>query len=375
MIQFPEIGAESGIRTHTPFYGPRGLSPLRLPFRHLGSFHTPTTSATLKILTMDCAVTRSRGLTVGVLTYAVCRRSRLAKYAQTTIGIIGGTGLYQLEGFEDAQWVAVQSPFGTPSDELLIGELGEYRVAFLPRHGRGHRVSPSEVNYRANIDALKRAGADRILAFSAVGSLKEELAPGMFVLVDQYIDRTSGRESSFFGEGFVAHVSMADPVCSTMNDAVEEAANSLGINYVRGGTYLAMNGPQFSTRAESNLYRSWDADIIGMTNMPEAKLAREAEMAYTTVAMVTDYDCWHEEHEDVSASLVLEVLRSNTDGARALIKAAVPIIGALEAPFPSGVHTALEHAIATAPQDRDPALMRKLDAVAGRVLKNEGWAG
>ena len=299
----------------------------------------------------------------------------MAKNVETTIGIIGGTGLYQLEGFKDAQWVAVQSSFGKPSDHLLIGNLGGYHIAFLPRHGRGHRVSPSEVNYRANIDALKRVGADRILSFSAVGSLKEELAPGTFVLVDQYIDRTSGRESSFFGEGFVAHVSMADPVCGTMNDAVQEAANNLSINFVRGGTYLAMNGPQFSTRAESNLYRSWNADIIGMTNMPEAKLAREAEMAYTTVAMVTDYDCWHEEHEDVSASLVLEVLRSNTDGARALVKAAVPIIGALEAPFPSGVHTALEHAITTALQDRDPALMRKLDAVAGRVFKNEGWFG
>ena len=299
----------------------------------------------------------------------------MASDARVTFGIIGGTGLYQLEGFEDAQWVAVQSPFGRPSDELLMGDLGGFRVAFLPRHGRGHRVSASEVNYRANIDALKRAGVDRILAFSAVGSLNLELEPGKFVLVDQYIDRTSGRESSFFGEGFVAHVSMADPVCSTMNDAVEEAASSLDIDLVRGGTYLAMNGPQFSTRAESNLYRSWGADIIGMTNMPEAKLAREAEMAYTTVAMVTDYDCWHDEHEDVSASLVLEVLRSNTDGARALVKAAVPVIGALDAPFPSGVHTALEHAIATAPQDRDPALMRKLDAVAGRVLKNEGWAG
>ena len=299
----------------------------------------------------------------------------MASDARVTVGIIGGTGLYQLEGFEDAQWVAVQSPFGRPSDELLIGDLGGYRVAFLPRHGRGHRVSPSEVNYRANIDALKRAGVDRILAFSAVGSLNADLSPGKFVLVDQYIDQTSGRESSFFGEGFVAHVSMADPVCSTMNDAVEEASGSLDIDLVRGGTYLAMNGPQFSTRAESKLYRSWGADIIGMTNMPEANLAREAEMAYTTVAMVTDYDCWHDEHEDVSASLVLEVLRSNTDGARALVKAAVPVIGALHAPFPSGVHTALEHAIATAPQDRDPALMRKLDAVAGRVLKNEGWAG
>ena len=299
----------------------------------------------------------------------------MAHDAQTTIGIIGGTGLYQLDGFEDAQWVSIQSPFGKPSDELLIGRFGEHRVAFLPRHGRGHRVPPSQVNYRANIDALKRAGVDRILAFSAVGSLKEELTPGTFVLVDQYIDRTSGRENSFFGEGFVAHVSMADPVCGTMNDAVEAAARNLGIEFVRGGTYLAMNGPQFSTRAESNLYRSWDCDIIGMTNMPEAKLAREAEMAYTTVAMVTDYDCWHEEHEDVSAELVLNVLRGNTEGARELVKAAIPIIGALESPFPSGVHTALEHAIATAPRDRDPVLMRKLDAVAGRVLKNEGWAG
>ena len=299
----------------------------------------------------------------------------MAHDAQTTIGIIGGTGLYQLDGFEDAQWVSIQSPFGKPSDELLIGRFGEHRVAFLPRHGRGHRVPPSQVNYRANIDALKRAGVDRILAFSAVGSLKEELTPGTFVLVDQYIDRTGGRESSFFDEGFVAHVSMADPVCSTLNDAVEQAALNLGIDFVRGGTYLAMNGPQFSTRAESNLYRSWDCDIIGMTNMPEAKLAREAEMAYTTVAMVTDYDCWHEEHEDVSAELVLNVLRGNAEGARELVKVAIPIIGALESPFASGVHTALEHAIATAPQDRDPILMRKLDAVAGRVLKNEGWAG
>ncbi len=292
---------------------------------------------------------------------------------KSSIGIIGGTGLYQIEGFEDAQWVRVQSPFGEPSDDLLIGNLQGYRVVFLPRHGRGHRVSPSEVNYRANIDALKRAGVDRILAFSAVGSLKEELSPGKFVLVDQYVDRTSGRASSFFGKGFVAHVSMADPTCSTMNDAVEQAAQELGIDFVRGGTYIAMNGPQFSTRAESNLYRAWGCDIIGMTNMPEAKLAREAEMAYTTVAMVTDYDCWHQGHEDVSAELVLTVLRNNIQGARDLIRAAVPIIGALEAPFPSGVHTALEHAIATAPSDRDPQLVAKLDAVAGRVLNNQGW--
>lgn len=298
----------------------------------------------------------------------------MAHDAETTVSIIGGTGLYDLEGFENAQWISVQSPFGDPSDDILIGTFEGYRVAFLPRHGRGHRIPASEVNYRANIDALKRIGSDRILAFSAVGSLQEELNPGKFVLVDQYIDRTSGRKSSFFGPGFAAHVSMADPVCSTMNDAVKEAVSGLDIDLVRGGTYLAMNGPQFSTRFESKLYQSWGCDIIGMTNMPEAKLAREAEMAYTTVAMVTDYDCWHDDHEDVSASLILKFLRQNAENARQLVAAAIPIVGALEAPFPSGVHTALEHAIATAPQDRDPVLIRKLDAVAARVLKNEGWS-
>ena len=297
----------------------------------------------------------------------------MAEHSETTVGIIGGTGLYDLEGFRDAQWVSVQSPFGAPSDDLLIGRFEGIRVAFLPRHGRGHRVPPIHVNYRANIDVLKRAGVDRILAFSAVGSLKEELTPGTFVLVDQYLDRTSGRKTSFFGPGFVAHVSMADPVCSTMNDAVEGAAQRLDIDLVRGGTYIAMNGPQFSTRFESNLYRSWGCDIIGMTNMPEAKLAREAEMAYTTVAMVTDYDCWHEGHDDVSTSMILEVLKQNTVNAKKLVASAIPIIGSLDAPFPSGVHTALEHAIATAPQDRDPAIVAKLDAVAGRVLQNEGW--
>ena len=299
----------------------------------------------------------------------------MAEGIQKTIGIIGGTGLYDLAGFENPQWVSVQSPFGEPSDDLLIGTFEGIRVAFLPRHGRGHRVPPIHVNYRANIDALKRAGADRILSFSAVGSLKEELTPGTFVLVDQYIDRTHSRETSFFGPGFVAHVSMADPVCSTMNDAVEQAAEDLDIDFVRGGTYIAMNGPQFSTRAESNLYRSWGCDIIGMTNMPEAKLAREAEIAYTTVAMVTDYDCWHTGHENVSTSMILEVLKQNTANAQKLVAAAIPIIGGLEAPFPSGVHTALEHAIATAPEHRDPAIVRKLDAIAGRVLGNEGWTG
>ena len=299
---------------------------------------------------------------------------KLAHGTETTIGIIGGTGLYDLEGFEDAQWVSVQSPFGQPSDDIFVGRFGGVRVAFLARHGRGHRISPAEVNYRANIDALKRVGVDRILSFSAVGSLKEEFAPGVFVLVDQYLDRTRDRTSSFFGPGFVAHVSMADPVCSTMVGAVEEAAQGLGIEVVSGGTYLAMNGPQFSTRFESNLYRSWGCDVIGMTNMPEAKLAREAEMAYTTVAMVTDYDCWHSGHEDVTTAMILDVLRSNTENARRLVAAAIPVIGSLDAPFPSGVHTALEHAIATMPEHRDPEMVRKLDAVAGRVLRNEGWS-
>lgn len=298
----------------------------------------------------------------------------MAPDSKATVGIIGGTGLYDLKGFENAQWVEVQSPFGQPSDDILIGTFEGHRVAFLPRHGRGHRVSPQHLNYRANIDVLKRVGVDRILSFSAVGSLKRELAPGMFVIVDQYVDKTSGRESSFFGNGFVAHVSMADPVCSTMCDAIEDAAQSAEIDIVRGGTYVVMNGLQFSTRAESFVHRAWDCDLVGMTNMPEAKLAREAEIAYATVAMVTDYDCWVEEHGDVTTSMVLEFLNRNAENARKLVAAAIPIIGALEAPFPSGVHSALEHAIATSPEYRDPAMVAKLDAVARRVLKNEGWA-
>ena len=298
----------------------------------------------------------------------------MASGKETVVGIIGGTGLYDLEGLRDAQWVSVNTPFGKPSDDLLIGRFEQHRVAFLPRHGRGHRIPPSQVNYRANIDALKRAGVDRILAFSTVGSLKEELTPGTFVFVDQYIDRTNGRENSFFGPGFIAHVSMSDPVCKAMLDAVEEAASSIDINFVRNGTYIAMNGPQFSTRAESDLYRSWDCDIIGMTSTTEAKLAREAEVAYMTVAMVADYDCWHEHHKNVSTAMILDVLHRNSKLASELIRAAIPIIGVVNAPFPSGVHRALEHAIATAPRDRDPAMIRKLDAVAARVLKNDGWA-
>ncbi len=289
------------------------------------------------------------------------------------IGIIGGTGLYDIDGFENAQWVKVESAFGEPSDELLIGDFEGHRLVFLPRHGRGHRIPPTEINYRANIEALKRAGVDRIVSFSAVGSLKEELKPGMFVMVDQFIDRTFAREKSFFGTGFVAHVSMANPVCSTTSGVVTEAAEELGLDYSVGGTYLVMEGPQFSSRAESELYRSWGCDVIGMTNMPEAKLAREAELAYATVAMVTDYDCWHEDHDDVTTASILEVLKTNTVHARDLIKALVPKLAALEAPFESGAHTALEHAIATPPEHRDPNLTAKLSVVAGRVLGSGGW--
>ena len=293
--------------------------------------------------------------------------------SKTSIGIIGGTGLYDLDGFENAQWVKIESNFGEPSDELLIGDFEGHRLVFLPRHGRGHRIPPTEINYRANIEILKKAGVDRIVSFSAVGSLKEEHKPGDFVLVDQFIDRTFAREKSFFSTGFVAHVSMADPICSTTQAVIVEAASELGIDHAVGGTYLTMEGPQFSSRAESELYRSWGCSVIGMTNMPEAKLAREAELAYATVAMVTDYDCWHTDHDDVSTASILEVLKTNTIHAKQLIKALVPKLAALQAPFPSGTHTPLEHAIATSPEHRDPELEAKLGVVAGRVIENAGW--
>ncbi len=289
------------------------------------------------------------------------------------IGIIGGTGLYELPGFESAQWVTIDTNFGKPSDQLLIGELEGQRLVFLPRHGRGHRISPTDINYRANIEAMKRAGASRIVSFSAVGSLREELEPGTFVIVDQYIDRTFAREKTFFGPGFVAHVSMADPVCESIGNSLEQSARASDIRVERGGTYVVMEGPQFSTRAESELHQSWGADLIGMTNMPEAKLAREAELCYATVAMVTDYDCWHDEHEAVSTASVLDVLRQNSDQARNLIKAAVPAIAAQASPCSSGCHTSLEHAVATPPDHRDPELVRKLSVVAGRVDGRSGW--
>jgi len=288
--------------------------------------------------------------------------------AEPVIGILGGSGLYQIEGLTEVEWRRVDSPFGRPSDELCFGRLGGTRAVFLPRHGRGHPIPPSEIDFRANIDALKRAGVTDLLSLSAVGSLREELAPGDFVIVDQFVDRTFARDKSFFSSGMVAHVSMAQPVCGRLGDALQHAMTSLGHKVARGGTYLVMEGPQFSTLAESRLYRSWGCDVIGMTNMPEAKLAREAEICYATVAMVTDYDCWHPDHEAVTVDMIVAVLLANAEKAKALVKAVVPALAERPAACPHGCDRALEHALITAPEARDPALLRRLDAVAGRLL-------
>jgi 5'-methylthioadenosine phosphorylase len=284
------------------------------------------------------------------------------------IGIIGGSGVYDFDGLANTEWRAVASPFGAPSDEFLFGTLDGQPLVFLPRHGRGHRVPPSEINFRANIDVLKRAGCTEIISVSAVGSFKDELAPGTFVLVDQFIDRTFARTKSFFATGMVGHVSMAHPVCGRVGDHLLAAATSAGIPMVAGGTYLVMEGPQFSTLAESELYRTWGCDVIGMTNMPEAKLAREAEMCYATVAMVTDYDCWRPDHDDVTVDAIISVLMANADNARSLIRHVVPLIKADDAACAQGCQHALDSALITAPDARDPALLAKLDAVAGRVL-------
>ncbi len=284
------------------------------------------------------------------------------------LAILGGSGVYNIDSLTNTRWVKVDSPFGAPSDEILTGDLNGQPMAFLPRHGRGHRIPPSEINFRANIDALKRIGATSIISVSAVGSLREHLPPGMFVIVDQFIDRTFARTKSFFETGLVAHVSMAHPVCPRLGNAIETAATKSGLRYVRGGTYLVMEGPQFSSLAESELYRSWNCDVIGMTNMPEAKLAREAEICYATVAMVTDYDCWHPQHADVTVDMIIKTLLANADNARSLVKVAAPIIANESRPCPHGCQTALEHALITAPDARDPAAIRRLDAVAGRVL-------
>jgi len=284
------------------------------------------------------------------------------------LGIIGGSGIYDIEGLTDVRWEEVNTPFGAPSDELMFGNLDGLPVVFLPRHGRGHRVPPSELNFRANIDVLKRAGVTEIVSLSAVGSLREDLPPGTFVVVDQFIDRTFARKKSFFETGLVAHVSMADPVCARLGDEIEAAAKDTGIDTVRGGTYLVMEGPQFSSRAESELYRSWGCSVIGMTNMPEAKLAREAEMCYATVAMVTDYDCWHDDHDDVTVEQIIKVLLENADKGRSLVRALAPRVAGRTAVCGQGCHTSLDNALITAPDARDPGLAQKLDAVAGRVL-------
>lgn len=286
------------------------------------------------------------------------------------IGIIGGSGVYDIDGLENVRWETVDSSFGKPSDELSFGQLAGIDLVFLPRHGRGHPLSPTDINYRANIDALKRVGVTDIISVSAVGSFKEELAPGTFVIVDQFIDRTFERKKTFFGEGLVAHVSMAHPVCARLGDHLEAAASTLNIPIARGGTYLAMEGPQFSSLAESELYRSWGCSVIGMTNMPEAKLAREAEMCYATVAMVTDYDCWHPDHDNVEVVDIIRVLTGNANKARDLVRAVIPAVGERPTTCPHGCDRALETALITAPEARDPDMLAKLDAVAGRLLDN-----
>lgn len=288
---------------------------------------------------------------------------------QTMIGVIGGSGVYQIDGLAGADWVKVASPWGAPSDEVLTGRLNGLPMAFLPRHGRGHVHAPSDVPYRANIDALKRLGCTDIIAVSAVGSLREDFRPGDFVIVDQYIDRTFARPKSFFGAGCVAHVGFAHPTCPRLSAACAAAARQAGISVHEGATYVAMEGPQFSTLAESRLYRGWGADVIGMTGMPEAKLAREAELCYASIAMVTDYDCWHPGHDAVDVAAVIRTLTANAGNARAVIAALPAHLGPDRAPCPHGCDRALDMALMTAPDKRDPALLARLDAVAGRVLR------
>ena len=287
------------------------------------------------------------------------------------IGIIGGSGIYDIAGLINKRWEKVASPFGEPSSELLFGELDGHNIVFLPRHGRGHRVPPTEINFHANIDALKRVGVTDVISVSAVGSLREDLPPGTFVIVDQFIDRTFARNKSFFGTGLVAHVSMAYPVCKRLGDHIEMAAREANIPIVRGGTYLVMEGPQFSSLAESNLYRAWGCDVIGMTNMPEAKLAREAELCYATVAMVTDYDCWHPDHEHVTVGQIIKILAENADKAKTLVKHVIPKVRTDALADVCCCRSALEFALITAPEMRDAAMIEKLDTIAGRVLKGK----
>ena len=287
----------------------------------------------------------------------------------TVIGIIGGSGVYDIDGLENPQWVTVESPFGTPSDDLLIGNLDGVKMVFLPRHGRGHIQTPSSINYRANIDALKRAGVTDVISISACGSFRDEMAPGDFVIIDQFIDRTFAREKSFFGPGCVAHVSVANPTCPRLGASCFEAIKAEGISAHNGGTYLVMEGPQFSTLAESKLYReSWGCDVVGMTNMPEAKLAREAELCYASVAMITDYDSWHPDYGEVDVTQIIQTLMSNSTKAKGLVTHLPKILAAVREDCPHCCDKALEFSIITQPNSRDAKLVANLDAVAGRVL-------
>jgi 5'-methylthioadenosine phosphorylase len=281
------------------------------------------------------------------------------------LAVIGGSGVYHIDGLVNTRWVTAQSAFGTPSEQVLLGELEGQPLAFLPRHGRGHRISPTEINFRANIDALKRLGVTQIISVSAVGSLKQELPPGMFVIVDQFIDRTFAREKSFFGTGMVAHVSMAQPVCARLGDAIEAAAKVAHISYVRGGTYLAMEGPQFSSLAESMLYRSWHCAVIGMSNMPEAKLAREAEICYAAIAMITDFDCWHPEHASVTASEIIATLVANAENAQRVLREAVR---AMPKERNCKCGSALKHALVTDMKLVPKATRKKLDAIIAKYI-------
>ncbi|MEM6634300.1 MAG: S-methyl-5'-thioadenosine phosphorylase [Pseudomonadota bacterium] len=288
---------------------------------------------------------------------------------KTMIGVIGGSGVYEISALEGGTWQTVSTPWGDPSDQILVGQIAGVGMAFLPRHGRGHVHSPTTVPYRANIDALKRIGVTDVISVSACGSFREDMAPGDFVIVDQFIDRTFAREKSFFGAGCVAHVSVAHPTCPRLGEACRQAGEAEGIRVHSGGTYLAMEGPQFSTLAESRLYReSWGADVIGMTNMPEAKLAREAELCYASVAMITDYDSWHPDHGEVDVTDIIKTLTGNADKARALVAGLPGLLGPERLPCPHECDRALEYAILTAPEMRDPVLVGKLDAIAGRVL-------
>ena len=284
------------------------------------------------------------------------------------LAIIGGSGLYDLPGLTDTRWETISTPWGAPSDQVFRGRLHGAELAFLPRHGRGHRIPPSEVNYRANIAALKQLGATDVLSLSAVGGLRADLPPGSFVIVDQFIDRTTQRASSFFGSGLVAHVSLAHPVCSRLGQHVAAALQGQGVPHVRGGTYLAIEGPQFSTLAESQMYRSWNCSVIGMTNMPEARLAREAELCYASVGMVTDFDCWHPAHDAVTVDAVIQVLLNNAQVARTLVAGLAGTISADTAAAACACRRALDHALITAPEARDPAMVEKLRGIAGRVL-------